>query len=175
MIILDYGHGENTKGKRCGELLEWQFNRNIGRFLELELSSRNIDYHVLVPEKRDIPLSTRVQRSKNIKHDLLISIHGNAFTSEKVRGVETWYHSQGGKIVAGIFQRHIIKRTGWVNRGIKKGNFYILKHTPQIAILTENGFYTNDTERLLMLDEYWQLEIAMAHVDAIQEFLKLKL
>jgi N-acetylmuramoyl-L-alanine amidase len=174
MILLDYGHGKDTKGKSCKDLQEWRFNRDVGRFIELELINRKICYSVLVTEENDVSLTKRVERSKNISHDLLVSIHGNAFKGELVSGIETWYYSKRGKVVAQIFQKHLVKRLGWKDRGVKQGNFTMIKKTPELAILTENGFYTNDAERAKMLDPYYQMEIAVAHADAIEEFLNLK-
>ena len=172
MILLDYGHGKDTPGKRCKGLHEWRFNRQVGRYLELELDSRNINYHVLVPGDDDIGLRTRVELANYIDHDLLISIHGNAFSDPAVSGIETFYYSRAGRMAADIFQKHLIQRTGWKDRGIKKGNFYIIKKSPKPAILTENGFYTNDNEREKMKDPHWQFEIAFAHADAIEEYLQ---
>jgi len=105
MIVLDYGHGKETPDKSCEGFDEWIFNRKVGRYLELELKSRNIPYHVLVPEDEDIGLRTRVERSKDVKHDLLISIHGNRFLEDpSVRGIEKFYYSVKGKVAAEIFQ-----------------------------------------------------------------------
>lgn len=168
MILLDYGHGQDTPGKRSGDLKEWAFNRSVGTFLELELCHRGIAFSVLVPEPDDVPLRERVQRAKRKGGDLLISIHGNAFRDSSVSGVETWYYSSEGKRVAKVFQECIVDATGWRDRGVKKGRFYILKHTPMTAILTENGFYTNPEEREKMMDPDWQHRIAMAHADAIE-------
>ena len=170
MIILDYGHGIETLGKRCKNLHEWRFNRDVGDKIESLLKSEKIDFKVLVPEDIDIGLRTRVERAKDIQHDLLISIHGNAFEDTSVRGVETFYYSQKGKRIAEIFQRHLVAYTGLKDRGIKKANFYIIKKTPKPAILTENGFYTNDLDREYMLSDYGQWEIARAHVEAIKEY-----
>ena len=172
MVILDYGHGYDTEGKSYAGFEEWNFNRKVGRYIELELHHRKIPYHVLVPEKRDIGLKTRVERAEAIDHDLLISIHGNAFKDDlSVSGIETWYYSKVGKKCAQVLQDKLIQRMGWNDRGIKKGNFTIVKKTPITAILSENGFYTNHADRILMSDDFWQYSIAMSHAEAIEEIL----
>lgn len=171
MIIIDEGHGMDTPGKRCEELHEWEYNRIIGRYLREELVKRKIDFATLVPEINDIGLYMRVERARKYpKADLLLSIHGNAFSSPGASGIETWYYSQKGKEAAKIFQKHLVKALQRKDRGIKKGNFYIIKKSPQVAVLVEIGFYTNPEERKLMLTEDWQRKAAGALADSIQEY-----
>ena len=77
-ILIDNGHGNDTKGKRSpdGRLLEYRENRIIARGI--------VDASLLVPEETDISLPERCRRvnewcrqlGKN--NVLLISIHCNA-------------------------------------------------------------------------------------------------
>jgi len=172
MIALDYGHGVDTPGKRSGDLHEWKFNRDVGKWLETELGSRGIPYDVLVPEDEDIGLRTRVERAKESEANLLLSIHGNAFKDEKVHGLETFYYSQKGKRFAEMIQRELVAELGWKDRGVKKGNFYIIKKTPQVAALVELGFYTNPKQRAEMLKPEVQKRMAKALANAIQQYLE---
>lgn len=169
-VLLDYGHGYDTPGKRCKDLEEWKFNRNVGIFLELDLHHRRIPYEVLVHEAYDISLEERCDRAENIDHDILISIHGNYFHLTNVSGLETFYYSQSGKALAEILQNNLVRELGWNDRGIKKANFHILKYSPKTAVLSENGFYSNDMERAKMLDPEWQFRIALAHANAIEQY-----
>ena len=166
--ILDNGHGISTKGKRGTKLKEWKFNREVVRYLSIWLDKHNIDYQILVPELNDIPLKERKLR---IDGDILISIHGNAFSDPKVSGLETWYHREDSLELARIFQQELCKELKWNNRGVKKGNFSMIK-TKIPSILTENGFYTNPREQGLML--YKPDRIAKAHLKAIIRYEKIQ-
>jgi len=174
LYILDNGHGAETKDKcspvwRDGsQLLEYEFNRSVVKLLSFMLRKDKISYEILVPELNDVSLSKRVKRSNELTKDsILISIHGNQFTSSKVHGFETHYYSNNGKKIAEVFQKHI----GILgkNRGIKQSNFYIIKRTSMLAILTENGFYSNRDECREMLNTDFQYEIAYQHYKAIKE------
>ena len=181
LYILDNGHGLNTyiKGlnpyrkskiwKDGTQLFEYQFNRDIVKYLSFMLRENYIDYEILVPELRDIPLRERVQRANELaknKDSILISIHSNHFVSESVYGFETHYYKTGLKI-AEIFQKY----TGQLSkdRGIKQSNFYIIKNTSMPAILTENGFYSNEKECKDLLNSQFQYDIAEQHFRAILE------
>lgn len=48
-----------------------------------------------------------------------------------------------------------------------EGDIAILKRTKTYAVLTENGFFTNDIERELMKTDEWVRRVAMVHVNTI--------
>ena len=93
-ILIDNGHGIQTKGKRSpdGQLLEYAYTRELARQIVKILKSRGYDSELLVPEDDDIPLSERVRRVNEIcltykpscpaptEHPnvILISLHLNA-------------------------------------------------------------------------------------------------
>ena len=93
-ILIDNGHGIQTKGKRSpdGKLLEYAYTRELARQIVKILQSRDYDAELLVPEDDDIPLSERVRRVNEIcltyepscpaptghPNVILISLHLNA-------------------------------------------------------------------------------------------------
>ena len=85
-ILIDNGHGIDTKGKRSpdGRLLEYRENRIIARGIVDALTARGLDAFLLVPEETDISLPERCRRvnewCRQLGKDnvLLISIHCNA-------------------------------------------------------------------------------------------------
>ena len=93
-ILIDNGHGIQTKGKRSpdGKLLEYAYTRGLARQIVTTLKARGYDSELLVPEDDDIPLSERVRRVNEIcltyepscpapighPNVILISIHVNA-------------------------------------------------------------------------------------------------
>ena len=188
LVILDNGHGIDTPGKRSPiwsdntQLFEWKFNRiivdNIIKYLEIA----KISYIKLVTEDEDISLQERVERVNNIYNEYkgkykvyLISVHGNAAESSNASGIEVF--TSVGETKSDIIAEMLFKELsnlGWKLRPFRKDklakeeNFYILKNTNCPAVLSENGFYTNEQECKKMLDFYWQKEIALAHYKTIQ-------
>ena len=190
LVILDNGHGIDTPGKRSPiwsnntQLFEWKFNRDIVDYIIQYLQVANISYVKLVEETQDISLKDRVDRINSIfkeykdKYKIyLISVHGNAAdNAPTANGIEVFTSIGETKsdIIAEVFYEKL-KNLGWKmrpnrsNKGGKEENFYILKNSYCPAVLTENGFYTNEEECKKMLDYYWQKEIALAHYKAIQD------
>ena len=95
-ILIDNGHGIQTKGKRSpdGKLLEYAYTRELARQIVKILQYRGYDSELLVPEDDDISLEERVRRINKIcltyepsspaptgdlmPNVILISIHVNA-------------------------------------------------------------------------------------------------
>ena len=67
-ILIDNGHGIQTKGKRSpdGQLLEYAYTRDLARQIVAALKARGYDSELLVPKDDDIPLSERVRRINEI-------------------------------------------------------------------------------------------------------------
>ena len=190
LVILDAGHGIDTPGKRSPiwsnntQLFEWKFNRNIVYYIIGYLQVANISYVKLIEESQDISLKERVDRINTIYKEnkdkykvYLISIHGNAAdNAPTANGIEVFTSIGETKsdTIAEVFYSKL-KNLGWKmrpnrsNKGGKEENFYILKNSHCPAVLTENGFYTNEEECKKMLEFYWQKEIALAHYKAIQD------
>jgi N-acetylmuramoyl-L-alanine amidase len=190
---LDAGHGKRTAGKRSPifddgttQFLEYEFNRDIIARMKDQLDKKGVRYFITVPEVDiDDFLQGRVDRANSKQSDIpkiFVSIHANAapartandWAADSIRGIETWYFhgSKTGQKIASIFQRHLIGKTGFVNRHLKSrpdGQFFVLRRTNMPAILTENGFYNNRIEAAELMKPGIRQKIADAHVDAILE------
>lgn len=165
IVILDNGHGAETKGKRSPagiaepQILEYAYTRRVVAELKRIYTEqgRGDDVVVLVPEESDVSLVERVARAnklhriaKNCGKDgaVLISVHLNAYDySDKPRGWEV--HSSGSKasdrlaLDANRIAHEVLAPMGVSMRGVKTSPFYIIKYTAMPAILTENCFMSN--------------------------------
>lgn len=91
--------------------------------------------------------------SNENKCNYFISIHCNAAENKKAKGTETFYYkgSAKGKKLAQEINDEIVRTLKTTNRGIKEGNFYVLKNTKAPAVLVECAFISNlDDEKLLV-------------------------
>ena len=189
IIILDNGHGNNTKGKRSPiwkdgtQLFEYEFNRDIVKRIKNKLDKNNIQSFILVPELEDISLSKRCKRvnkfCKENKNCILISIHANAFNG-MANGWEC-YTSIGdtkadkyASILYGeakiYFKDKNIRTDYSDNDPDKESSFYILKHTICPAILIENFFMDNESDCKYILSEEGRDNITNMIVSAILKF-----
>jgi N-acetylmuramoyl-L-alanine amidase len=200
-IILDNGHGHDTSGKQSpswshGEkLFEYEFNRDVVQQINELLTAEQYETEILVPELNDIPIKERVDRANEIfaaEECFLVSVHGNAAPNMNngPHGIETFHYSLAGGKLAQYFQDELVSQLGWKDRGVRRAyqkikinqgtaqektitiyKIAILKYTDMVAVLTENGFYTNFDQCQLMMTPEIRSQIAVAHVSAIKQYL----
>lgn len=204
--LIDAGHGPLTPGKRSpwmktpvrglptvGQLIEYERNRDVAeRLIEL-LAAAGVVYRRALPHGQyGNALAKRVRAMNDHATNLPqrgVSLHANAGPAghsgwQRAGGVETWHHhpSPRGKIMAEVFQRHILAAAGRyalsvdipppANRGVRSRpdrQFYVLRRTHFPMVLTEDVFMNHRVEVLLLADPDYRQAIAEAHFDAIME------
>lgn len=171
-IFIDSGHGGHDPGATSKGVKEKDITLDIGLLLGQILVTKG--FHVGYARTGDsfVSLSDRANRSNRFGADIFISIHCNAFTSPKAKGVETFYFrtSKNGQKLAGKFQNSIVQNNlSTANRGIKQGNFYVLRRTRATAVLLELGFLTNDKDIEILLGR--KKEFAQAIYEGLKGYL----
>ena len=193
-ILIDNGHGIQTKGKRSpdGTLLEYAYTRELARRIVSILQSRGYDSELLVPEDDDIPLSERVRRTNahcqalGKSNVILISLHLNAAgDGTKWMNATGWscYTCKGQtesdrladclyKAAEQILKNQVI-RTDYARDGDAdwEENFYILRHSLCPAVLTENFFMDSRTDFEYLQSEAGKQAVVDTHVEGIIESL----
>lgn len=92
-IIIDNGHGANTRGKCSPDqrIREYRYCREIAKEVVARLRAKGYDAIQLVPEEYDVERPTRCDRANKFgKNSIFISIHVNAAGSDKQ------WHNAGG-------------------------------------------------------------------------------
>ena len=184
LIALDAGHGRNTPGKRTPPIpelngrvvLEYEFNRAVVKYLAEDLKRCGFRTLLVAPYDNDVSLEERVMLANVNKADAYISIHYNAydgsFEGANPEGFEVFYFkgSNSGRKLATKIHKYLLQGTPQVNRGIKYADYYVLRKTNMVAILSENGFMDNKREAKLMLDVNFQKEVAEEHCKGICDY-----
>lgn len=150
-VCLDYGHGKSTAGKRSpdGTLLEYEFNRDVGKRLKAILERHNVKVIETVEDDTDLALSSRCGVANFYECDYFVSIHANAHKEEwtSASGWEIYVIAKGGQAEELAKRIHkYSQELGLKDRGIKTANFTVLADTDMPAVLIEHGFYTNKEE-----------------------------
>ena len=147
-IGVDMGHTvSGADYGSVGILKESECTREIGKHLKSFLSSLQheiIDCTVDMANSVEESLSKRVGIANDNNLDLYISIHLNSGGGQ---GVETYIVSYGGKAAEYANKvQNKLAGLGYVNRGIKVANLYVLKYTIAPAILAECGFVDSEED-----------------------------
>jgi len=185
LIALDDGHSPTTPGKRTpsinGRVIhENEFNRAVVNYLSIDLKRNGFDTLMVAPGDNDVSLSARVNLANAKNADAYISIHFDAFDG-KFDGndpegltIHVYPGSANSKKLGNAILNHLKGGTLQQNRGVKESNFYVLRRTKMIAILSENGFMDNKREASLMLDINFQKEVAREHAQGICDYFNVE-
>ena len=195
-ILIDNGHGIQTKGKRSpdGKFLEYAYTREIARQVVSELKAKGYDSELLVPEEDDIPLSERVRRTNahcqafGKTNVILISIHVNAAgDGSKWMNATGWscYTCKGqteSDRLADCLYKAAIKnfpgkriRTEYSDNDPDwEENFYLLRKTLCVAVLSENFFMDSHSDLEYLQSEAGKQYVVNTHVEGIIKYLESK-
>lgn len=181
-IVIDAGHGGTDLGARakfpfCEEKrVCLQTARLVKKYLD------QLGYHVVMTRNTDaaISLSKRVEIASQARSSAFVSIHYNSSRNPIAQGIEIFYfdskeektRAQSSKKLADSILPRLLRRTQAISRGVKKGNFYVIRETSMPAILIEGGFISNPTERALLKSRDYQEKIARGIADGIDQYFK---
>ena len=192
-ILIDNGHGIQTKGKRSpdGTLLEYAYTRDLARRIVATLKARGYDSELLVPEDDDIPLPERVRRTNAYcqalgkSNVILISLHINAAgDGTKWMNATGWScytckgENQSDKLADCFYQAAIKNfpgkriRTDYSDNDPDwEENFHILRKSHCAAVLTENFFMDNHSDLEYIQSQAGKQAIIETHIEGIKKYL----
>lgn len=201
VVLVDNGHGNNTKGKRSPysgygvkpeiEFFEYLWNRQIARQIVERLEEKGYNAQLLVTEEYDVSLSERVKRVNSLcskvgtKNVILISVHANAAGSGK-----EWKTARGwsaftskGNTKSDVIAEYLYAEAEKNFKGMKirkdmsdgdkdwEENFTMTYNTYCPAVLTENFFYDNVDDVKYILSNEGREMVIKTHVDGIINYI----
>jgi N-acetylmuramoyl-L-alanine amidase len=154
---LDPGHsGRFEPGACAGGVTEAELTYLIARFAKHELKQRG--HEAILTRSREIDndeLAFRAETANQWNADLFISIHCNSAVDPAAEGTETYYFpgSVRGRELARRLQLCLTDAMLTEDRGIKEGNFQVLRETKCPAALVECAFLHRVAAILAMEDD----------------------
>ena len=188
-IFIDNGHGLMTAGKRSpdGQFREAFYNREIAKRVVADLVDRGYDAELLVPEDYDVSLEERVRRVNTAcfllgkANVILVSIHVNAAgNGSKWMNATGWScytckgQTQSDKLADCLYQAAIKNfpgkriRTDYSDNDPDwEENFYLLRKTLCVAVLSENFFMDSHSDLEYLRSRVGKQAIVDTHVEGI--------
>jgi len=178
-IILDAGHGGTDEGAKVSAFQEKKIALTTTLLTKKHLEE--MGYRVILTRSRDmyVPLPRRVSIANKTQAALFVSLHYNASKNHTAKGIEIFYHdsseilrTRASRRLASCILPFLIDQTEALSRGVKQGNFYVIRETQMPAVLIEGGFMTNFEERSLLKDKEYLDKIAKGVALGIDKYLK---
>jgi len=189
-ITIDPGHGGRDRGAAGRMLIEKLATLMLANRVAAILRACGFRVHLTRSGDYYVPLAERCRIQRKYKSDLFVSIHVNAAVKRDLRGIETYAmtpagaaSSSGGSpvhrsfsgnildannlLLAHSIQKSLLRRTGAVDRGVKRARFAVLRDIAAPGVLVEVGFVSNPAEEKLLLDPVYREKIARGIVEGI--------
>lgn len=174
-IVLDAGHGAKDPGAISSNgRQEKDYNLAITLKVKALLDKEpKIKPYLTRSDDTFVELADRASFANNLKADLFISFHANKTTSATVTGSETYYWKSDSLAFAKVIHKYLVAGTGFADRGVRTGNFHVIRETKMPAILLEAGYLSNAGDTAALFDGARQDKIASQIVAGIKEYLRI--
>lgn len=178
LICIDPGHGGADPGAIANGVRECDTNLAIGLRLRDRLVAHG--FRVIMTRTTDrLPmggsdinadLSYRAALANRNSADLFLSIHADS-GPPAANGVAAWIYpgARGTRTetIAHMLVDSVAAFTGQLNRGVRDGDFCVLRETTMDAVLMEMFFITNPDEARLAVTEEYQSKAVEGLVNGI--------
>ncbi|WP_150273662.1 N-acetylmuramoyl-L-alanine amidase family protein [Paenibacillus tepidiphilus] len=175
LVVLDAGHGAKDSGA-VGVTGKYEKNFNLAIVLktaELLKKESNIDVVLTRSDDTFLELKDRAAMANNLNADMFISVHANANSSSAASGTETYYQREASKALANVMHKYLVQATGLKDRGVRYGNFHVIRETKMPAVLLEAGYLSNKGDEAALFTEALQNKVAAGIVSGIKEYFGL--
>ncbi len=189
-VVIDAGHGgEDGGASSAAGLVEKEVNLEIAIALRDQLEAagipcvltrsedrllydRHVDYH---GRKKVLDLAARRAIADSTEACLFVSIHMNAYPSERECGMQVWYGKADGRSqdIAAAIQRGSCALMPNNRRKIKAAgsNIYLLDRIECPAVLVECGFLSNPAEAERFENKEYRYEVATVIMGGILPYI----
>lgn len=183
LIVIDAGHGGEDRGTISLSTPKYQEKSlTLATAKLLQGYLKQMGYKTLMTRSDDtfIPLSNRAGIANDAKSTLFVSVHYNSAPSREASGIEVYYYKSStdkertteSKALASNVLNEVLEYTKAKSRGVKQGDYAVIRETNMPAILVEGGFLTNDDEMNKIKDPSYIKRLAYGIARGIDSYMR---
>lgn len=182
VIILDAGHGGRDLGARQRSPYIEEKKVTLQAALMLKKHLTQLGYKVIMTRQTDVflPLYRRITSANPKRSSIFVSLHFNSSPNKKAHGIEVFYYNHKkykkrarfSKKLASSVLTNMIKATSARSRGVKNGNYYVIREAKVPSILVEGGFLTNLSERKKLKQKNYLDRLAKSIAQGVDQYFK---
>ena len=172
-IYIDPGHGGEAIGASYNGRKEQDDCLRLSLAVKAQLlTQKGVEVMLSREDDTNPDIMDRAKEANEWGADYFISIHRNAFTPNKAKGVEAWCYSKcavGGATYnkAEKIVKEICAATDFVDRGVKLGapsyaDFGVNRYTEMSSCLLETGFVDSDSDNAIFDKQFDKIAKAIA-------------
>lgn len=170
-IVIDPGHGGRDSGTIGAQgSLEKELTLKTSQLLYNKLKARGANVVLTRSNDQYVSLATRVSMAHYQNADAFISIHFDSINDRTVRGMTSYYYHSYQKELAQTVHKSTIAQTKMKDRGVRQGNYHVIRENRQDAILLELGYLSNPTEEMLVKTSQYQDQVTNGIVQGLSNY-----
>lgn len=172
-IVIDPGHGGVDSGT-IGFIgtLEKNVTLRTAKLLYEKLTNAGANVFLTRVDDRFVPLPTRVGMSEINQADAFISLHYDSINDQSVTGHTTYYYHSLQKLLALDINEGITDQIQIENRGVRFGDFHVIRENTQPAVLLELGYLSNPAQEAAINSNQYQELISTGIYKGLEEYFK---
>ncbi len=181
-VMIDPGHGGEDFGTHSLKPPRYQEKYlNLSTAYMLKGCLQQMGYKTTLTRHNDtfISLGQRAALANSEKPTVFVSVHYNSAPSTQAEGVEVFFYRSNKNIertaqskkLAELVLNKILAKTQAKSRGVKHGDFAVIRETTMPAILIEGGFLTNENEMGKLRDPAYLKKVATGIAEGVHQYI----
>ncbi|MEH7504977.1 SH3 domain-containing protein [Neobacillus drentensis] len=172
-IVLDPGHGGGDKGATgASGTYEKDLTLRTSQLLFDKLKAAGANVYVTRKNDSYLQLASRVNMARNYNADAFISLHYDSNLDRSVRGMTGYYYYSYQKALADSIFASTVGQTKLKSRGVRFGDFHVIRENSQKAVLMELGYLSNPEEEMTIKSGEFQENAASGLFDGLARYFK---
>ncbi|ETI66962.1 SH3 domain-containing protein [Neobacillus vireti] len=172
-IVLDPGHGGGDNGATgAAGTLEKELTLRTAQLLYDKLRAAGANVYLTRNNDSFLPLPSRVNTARAYHADAFISLHYDSNLDRSVRGMTGYYYHSYQKSLADTLYASTVAQTKLKNRGVRFGDFHVVRENSQKAVLMELGYLSNPEEEMTLKSSGFQESAASGLYDGLARYFK---
>ncbi|MBA2878842.1 N-acetylmuramoyl-L-alanine amidase [Anoxybacillus kamchatkensis] len=162
-IVIDAGHGGKDYGTTgVNGTIEKMLTLQTALLLSEKLKQTGANVILTREDDRFLSLSERVQIAGKNKADAFVSIHYDSALNRTASGLTVYYYKQIDRSLADALFDSLSRLTGIQQRGVRLGNYHVLRENSRPSVLLELGYLSNPNEEMFVVSPTYQQAVTEA-------------
>lgn len=172
-IVIDPGHGGIDNGTSgAGGTLEKELTLRTAQLLSDKLKAAGANVFLTRSNDSYLPLPSRVRLASVHQSDAFISLHYDSNLDRGVRGMTGFYYHSYQKDLAESVYNSTIAQTKLKSRGVRSGDYHVIRENKRQAVLMELGYLSNSAEEMTLTTSQFQENVATGLYNGLARYFK---
>jgi len=172
-IVIDPGHGGIDTGATGGSgTLEKELTLRTAQLLSDKLKAAGANVFLTRSNDSYLPLPSRVRLASVHQSDAFISLHYDSNLDRSIRGMTGYYYHSYQKKLAEYVYNAANSQTRLKSRGVRYGDYHVVRENQRAAVLMELGYLSNSAEEMTLNSGQFQENAASGIYNGLARYFK---